>query len=238
MREIDKFVNKIFNEDAYEFIKKLPDKSIDLIIIDPPYLLDIESGGGIFHKTKVKKQLVNDNLHNGFDFKIFDDIIRISKKLNLYVFCSQYQIPDLLNYFVKERKYYFTIFTWHKLDPIPTFKNKFLPDTEYIFYFREKGVRLYNNYESSFTFYISYRLQIEKLKYKHPTIKPEKLIAKFIKNSSKENDIILDLFCGSGTTCAVAKKLNRRYIGVEINKEYYEISKSRIEDISNTLFEV
>ena len=54
----------------------------------------------------------------------------------------------------------------------------------------------------------------------HPTQKPEKLVAKVILASSKENDVILDPFLGSGTTSVVAKKLNRKYVGIEMNKEF------------------
>ncbi|MEO6305152.1 MAG: site-specific DNA-methyltransferase, partial [Bacteroidia bacterium] len=64
----------------------------------------------------------------------------------------------------------------------------------------------------------------------HPTQKPEKLIAKLILASSKEDDIIFDPFLGSGTTSVVAKKLNRNYVGVEIDKKYALLSEKRLND--------
>lgn len=64
----------------------------------------------------------------------------------------------------------------------------------------------------------------------HPTPKPEEMIERMILASSKENDLILDLFSGSGTTSYVAKKLNRIYIGCENNKEYIEIINNRLKD--------
>lgn len=63
--------------------------------------------------------------------------------------------------------------------------------------------------------------------HKHPAIFPDQLAADHISSWSNQGDIILDPFCGSGTTCAVAKKMNRKYIGIEINKEYYYIALSR-----------
>lgn len=62
----------------------------------------------------------------------------------------------------------------------------------------------------------------------HPTPKPELMIERMIKASSNENDIVLDLFSGTGTTAYVAKKLNRHYVGCENNAEYYEIIEERL----------
>lgn len=62
-----------------------------------------------------------------------------------------------------------------------------------------------------------------------PTQKPQKLLERIVKMSSNEGDLVADFFCGSGTTCAVAKKLNRCYIGFEINLKGYKIAKSRLE---------
>lgn len=65
----------------------------------------------------------------------------------------------------------------------------------------------------------------------HPTQKPEALLERIIKACSDPNDVVLDPFSGSGTTCYVAKKLNRKYIGIEKNEEYFNISKKRIDSI-------
>lgn len=70
----------------------------------------------------------------------------------------------------------------------------------------------------------------EELKYKHPTQKPEKLIKRIIQLTTKENDIVLDCFMGSGTTAKVAKELNRQYIGFELDEKYYKSSLERIEN--------
>lgn len=65
----------------------------------------------------------------------------------------------------------------------------------------------------------------------HPTQKPEALLERIIKACSRVGDTILDPFSGSGTTCFVAKKLNQNYIGIEKEKEYFNISKRRIDSI-------
>ncbi len=68
----------------------------------------------------------------------------------------------------------------------------------------------------------------DKKLFKHPTIKPLNIIENLVLNSSKENDIILDPFMGSGTTGVACKKHNRKFIGIEINKEFYDIAVDRI----------
>lgn len=67
----------------------------------------------------------------------------------------------------------------------------------------------------------------------HPTQKPLELMKALIELTTTENQIVCDPFCGSGTTLLAAKQLNRRYLGIEINKEYYEIAKKRLEDSDN-----
>ena len=66
---------------------------------------------------------------------------------------------------------------------------------------------------------------------KHPTQKPEYLLNEIILASTEKNDLILDPFVGSGTTCVVAKRLGRRYIGIDNEEEYLEIAKRRLERV-------
>ena len=70
--------------------------------------------------------------------------------------------------------------------------------------------------------------QVDKKKWKHPTIKPLPFIENLIINSSMEGDTVLDCYCGSGTTLVGAIKTNRNFIGFEIDKNYYEIAKQRV----------
>ena len=76
----------------------------------------------------------------------------------------------------------------------------------------------------------------DKNKYHHPTIKPLNFIQKLIRNSSKEKDLVLDPFMGSGTTAVAAIKEKRRYIGFETNKQYYDVALKRIEAENKTLY--
>lgn len=220
-------INKIYNMDCVEGIQQLDDKSIDLVVMDPPYKLDLP-------KMKKASQLNNytnelQKLKDGFDLKILDMLIPKMKKINMYIYCSKRQIKELLEYFMNKDCNY-EVLTWHKMNPSPLVNNNYLPDTEYVIFAREKGTGLNGNYHTKHKYYISGTNQVDKKKYKHPTIKPLPFIENHIINSSNKNDIVLDCFAGSGTTLVGAINQNRRFIGFEINKEYYEIAKQRVEE--------
>lgn len=219
--------NEIYNIDCMEGLKLINDNSIDLVIIDPPYLLNINKVKNVSNMNKYANDLLN--LKDGFDLKVLDLLIQKMKEINIYIYCSKRQVKDLLNYFSNKNCNH-EILTWHKQNPSPLINNNYLPDTEYILFFREKGVKLYGNYHTKRKYYISLTNKVDKQKYKHPTIKPLELIEYHIENSSKEGDLILDCFAGSGTTLVGAINKNRRYIGFEIDKNYYEIAKKRIEE--------
>ena len=95
---IDKYLNKITCGDCYELIKELPDKSVDCIYIDIPYLYE---QGGTGHsemgvRTARKKEELKD-ISSGIDYAILDDFKRVSKKINMFVWCSKLQLLDIMN---------------------------------------------------------------------------------------------------------------------------------------------
>ena len=216
-------------------IKQIPDKSIDLIIIDPPYLIKNTNGGSRTRLAKsirnMNNQIKEKNLTNGIQKEILKELIRVQKNINIYIWCNHKQIPDYLEYFVKNLNCKFDILIWNKSNTTPLYNNKYLTDKEYCLYFRKNGYCNPQSYAEAKTVYYMPINKSDKNKYKHPTIKPLKIIKTLIKNSSKEGDIILDCFSGSGTTCVAAKELNRKYIGIEIEPEYYKISIDRLQGI-------
>lgn len=220
-------INEIYNMDCMKGIQLLEDKSIDLVVMDPPYLLSLNKVKKTNTYNNYQKDLLN--LKDGFDLKILDLLITKMKKINIYIYCSKRQLKDLIEYFINKNCNY-EILTWHKQNPSPLINNCYLPDTEYAIFAREKGVKLYGNYHTKHKYYISGVNQVDKRKYKHPTIKPLPFIENHIINSSKEGDLILDCYCGSGTTLVGAIKNNRKFIGFEIDKNYYEIAKQRVKE--------
>ena len=227
-------LNEIYNEDSYDAIKKIPDKSIDCIYVDVPYLY-FQGGEGKSElgKRAMKKRqsLINLNIENGFDYGILDQFVRTMKKINIFIWCSKNQLYDVMNYF-KKYDCNFEQLVWCKTNPQPTTNNIWLPDLEYCLYFREKSVPLNDGYELKSKWYTSPINKKDKDLFHHPTIKPLELVKRHLLHTTQENDIVADFFLGSGTTCVAAKELNRRYIGFEIDKEYYKIAKDRLNGIT------
>ena len=100
-------------------------------------------------------------MYDGYDDSILEEMVRVMKKVNIYIFCSQKQIPKLLNFFLNHRKdkehilyrrkINWNLISWHKANPTPSCNNKYLSDTEYILFFRERGVEVYGTYETKKT---------------------------------------------------------------------------------------
>ena len=155
------------------------------------------------------------------------------KKINIYIWCSKMQILDIMKYFVEEKNCNFEILTQCKTNPIPTANGTYLSDIEYCLFFKGKGTpKLNDGYELKSKFYVSQINQSDKALFKHPTIKPLDYVKRHILHSTQPNDIVLDCFCGSGTTCLACKETDRRYIGMEIDKEYHKIAVNRLNGIT------
>ena len=219
---------KLYQGDCLEVMKDILDKSIDLVITDPPYEIST-TGAGIYKQAD--KQYVKElsGMKDGFSKEVLDELCRVMKKINIYFFCSQKQIIPLLDYFVKEKKCNWNILSWHKTNPIPACGNKYLTDTEFILFFREKGVKVYGSFDTKRTWYATPLNQSDKKKYGHPTVKPLSILENLVINSSQEDEIVLDCFMGSGSTGVACINTNRNFIGIELDPTYFQIAKDRIE---------
>lgn len=153
-------------------------------------------------------------------------------RVYIYIWCSKEQILDIASYFIKDKNCMFEILVWCKTNPTPFCNNTFLPDLEYCLMFREKGTKLNNDIRLKSKYYISQTNVKDKDLYNHPTIKPLELVKRHILHSTQPGDIVLDCFCGSGTTCLAAKETGRRYIGMEIDPEYHKIAVDRLNGIT------
>lgn len=230
-------LNKIYNEDCYEGIKKIPDKSVDLIITDPPYEMSCGGMTGIFKYRnntghKYYDEIMDKKLDKGIDLKILDEFVRVMKKINIYIWCNKDQIYDYMTFFTKKHNCNFEIIVWAKTDPTPFTCGHYLKDKEYCLFFWERGVKLKGNFETMKTVYVSQKNKKDGKEYGHPTIKPLNIIKNLIKNSSDVGGVILDSFMGSGTTAVACKELERNFIGFELNPEYWQIAVDRVNGIS------
>lgn len=221
----------IINGDCLEELKKLPDKSIDLVVTDPPYEICAGGGGGAFgvdkrdyHKSVSKC----DTLNNGISNEVLQELVRVMKKPNIYLWCNKNQLGQYISFF-EGIGCKTDLLCWHKTNPVPTCNNKYLSDTEYCLYFRRDGVNMYGSYATKKKYYVTPTNKDDKNKYGHPTIKPLDIIKNLIINSSQEGDTVLDCFMGSGTTGVACRDLNRKFIGIELDKNYCELAQKRID---------
>jgi site-specific DNA-methyltransferase (adenine-specific) len=230
---------KLLQGDCLELLKKVPDHSIDLIATDPPYLISATNGGGTINNVKKLNKSLADlktvDITKGYDIESFgEEFIRVMKEINIYFWCNKVQIPEYFNFYVNKHKCKFDILCWHKTNALPTYSNKYLSDTEYLLYFRKGSGKCFSeSYEDAKTFYIAPINHKDKKEFGHPTIKPLDITEKIIRNSTREGQLVLDPFMGSGTTGVAALNNNRNFIGIELDEGYFNIAKNRIENMNN-----
>lgn len=231
--------NKImlYNEDCYQFIKRIPDHSIDLILTDPPYNISQYSSGNISRNGK--RYLNNDiakwDLVPVEPKKLVYDMKRVLKKDgNIFIFTG-YNLLGKWHEAFDPVFDTFQIFIWHKMNPAPKiYKNGFLNSCELVVCLWNKGHKwnfttqkqMHNFFETPICSYP------ERLKDpKHPTQKPVKLLKHLIKIASNENDIVFDPFMGVGSTGCATIELNRKFLGCEIDRTYYQAAARRMDFI-------
>ena len=232
MINIKDIENQIINADCMDILKQLPDKCIDLVLTDPPYLIKNTQAGGNSQFSKsiqnMNNELLEANLVDGISLDFCKEILRLQNKVNAYIWCNKAQIIDYLNFFVTDNDCSFDILCWQKDNAMPTFNNKYITDKEYCLYFRNGGYCQPECYEDAKTIFHEPINIKDKDLWKHPTIKPLKIFKTLVKNSSKENDLVLDCFSGSGTTAIACHNLKRRFICIERDTDYYNASVKRL----------
>ena len=218
-------LDKIYNEDCLEGMKRIPDGSVDLIVTDPPYSMETR-GVGLHNKRDYYDVLQEKGLNNSIDERYLEEMVRIMKAVNIYLFCNKNQLRMYFNFFAQ---YNCDLLVWHKTNPIPVVNNKYLSDLEYIFFARDKGVSLYGDYDKKSKLYQSQVNKQDLNFYGHPTIKPLPLVKRLVCNSSEEGATICDPFMGSGTTAVACIREKRHFIGFELDKGYFDKACKRID---------
>ena len=197
--------------DCLELMRDIPDKSIDLIVTDPPYGKKADKGTNGFGTSKNRRYQGGwDNQRP--DKQVFDEMFRISK--NLIIFGANY-FCDMLPF---SNHWIF----WDKKGDI-SFKNPFA-DGELIYTTFTSPIKKVVFKQQGF-------ITDSKDKRYHPTQKPSELIQMLIEQYSNEGDIILDPFLGSGTTAVACVNTNRHYIGFELDPQYYDIACKRLDEV-------
>lgn len=150
----------LYQGDCLELMKNIPDNSVDLLLTDPPYVLNTKGGGTVNKKMKLSESLADvekAKIINGYDIELLgQEFLRVMKEINAYFWCNKAQIYDYLKFYVGQLKCKFDIICWHKTNALPTYSNKYLSDTEYLLYFRKgKGKCFPHSYEDAKTYYLS-----------------------------------------------------------------------------------
>lgn len=218
----------LFNDKWENIVNQIPDKSIDLLLTDPPYL-HVKGGMKSKQFNRGVRSADNKVVTEMSDFgeaeinKFLDAIKPKLKIFNSYIFCSKLQIPYYLNWALKNKSQ-FDVLMWDKCNSGIISHKFFSTNYEYI-------IRIYNiglNKIEDSSFYQKVIREPRPNNKVHVSQKPENILEKFILLSSNENDVVLDPFMGSGSTGVVCKRLKRLFIGIESDKKYYDIAVERI----------
>ena len=216
--QFEKMINTIINDDCINILKELPDKSIDLILTDPPYGIGESLKN---NKSRSKLAKAKDYGHKDWDKEIpskeiFDEIFRVSK--NQIIFGG--------NYFVKYLDNSSCWIVWNKNNG-----NNDFADCELAWTSFKTAVR---KYDWTWNGMLQQNMKNKDIRI-HPTQKPLGLFEKILLDYSKENNLILDCFSGSGTTAVACYNTNRRFICIEKDKEYYEKSIERLNEVKQQI---
>ena len=210
--------------DCLKIIKEISDESIDIVITDPPYGIDLtpQRDSGKFKNTKIKN---DDNLDWLPEFT--EEIHRISKNV-VCVFCGWQNIDKFKMEFDK-RFIVKNILVWNK--DWFGMGNNYRPNYELIFLLCKKNIKTKSKNKSNI---LTYR-RLSPQKMTHSCEKPLGVLQDLIYELSEENDIVLDCFMGTGSTGEASIRLNRKFIGIEIDDNNFDIAKNRIENTYNEL---
>ena len=246
-----KFFNKIVNDESLGILKKIPDKTFDLIFADPPYNLQI--GEKLKRPDDSKVNGVNDKWDQFNNFKHYDDFSkawlkeckRILKDNGSIWVIGTYHNIFRIGFHIQNLNYWLlNDIIWRKNNPMPNFKGtRFTNAHETLIWasknkkskytFNYRSLKCFNDdlqMRSDWTFPICNGKERLKKNGKklHSTQKPESLLHRIILASTNKGDLILDPFLGTGTTAVVAKKLGRKYFGIEKDLKYFKAASERI----------
>ena len=237
---------KLLEGDSLLLLKKLEEESIDMIFADPPYFLSGDgitcSGGKMVSVNKGEwDNKISIKEKHDFNKKWIRECKRVLKTNGtIWISGTMHNIYSIGMALEEEGFKIINNITWKKLNPPPNISCRcFVHSTETILWAKkdDKNAKYKFNYsemremnggkQMKDVWETSLTKPSEKKCGKHPTQKPMELLAKIILASTDEGDLILDPFNGSGTTGIVANKLNRKYIGIEKEKEYLDLTIKR-----------
>ena len=231
---INKSKYTLHNGDCLKLLNDIPTNSVDLILTDPPYNIAKYSTGNINlpGRSALNNDLAEWDKKEIYPADLVSNFKRILKpKGNIFIFTTYNLIGKWHEAFDSEFDT-FQFMVWHKVNPAPNiFKKGFLNSCELIVCMWNKGHKWNFTNQKEMHNFIETSICMGKERWqepKHPAQKPLKVLKHILKIASDENDVILDPFMGVGSTGIASLLMKRKFIGIEIDKEYYNATKARI----------
>ncbi len=192
----------------------------DADVMDPPYAFN-NSGGGAFRKARgASDQIVDEGIDQGFDHRIINPLLCGA----LVVFCHNDQLPKLLPYIDGSFRRFVVLF-WQKPNPSPMANKHYLADTEPYIHAWNRGYHPQGEHHDKHRFVASESMPSKT--FGHPTVKPEHVMDKIMRNVAGES--VCDPFMGTGSSSVAALKSGKRFVGIERNPVHFETAVKRIE---------
>ena len=213
--------------DALEILKTIPSESIDCVVTDPPY--KIITGGDSNGKNSIRpKGILKGNRELMRTVPKFSDwlpeLFRILKDgTQNYIMVNSSNLLEMANEIEKAGFKIQNFLVWQKNNCTPS--QFYMKNCEYTIFFRKGKAKYINDIGGSKTVHSFDNIIGNKV---HPTEKPISLMEFYINNSTNENETILDPFMGSGTTGVACKNLNRQFVGIEMQEDYFNIASERV----------
>lgn len=224
---------ELINGDAVESMNNLKSESIDLIVTDPPYKVTSRGGTGNSGGMCKNKAFSSGKVFKYNDIKPIDYIPEFYRLLkdgsHCYIMTNHVNLYDMLTVAKNSGFHFIKSLIWNKGNKI--MGQAYMSQFEYVLFFRKGKFKKINKCGTPDILNIpNKKNKRDNGKNIHDTEKPIDLMKILIENSSQENELVLDPFFGVGSTALACKQLNRKFIGTEIDKEYYDITCNRLKE--------